>query len=149
LDRNSWPLSSEYAFNHKEVGTVLSGMSTMEQLDQNLVIAGKLGPGSFTPQEMALIDKIEELYKANTRIGCTGCRYCMPCPSGVDIPRNFKVWNEYYMFGKSAGARGAWNWIPGNTRADKCTECGACVSQCPQKIAIPEELKNMVADFAS
>jgi predicted aldo/keto reductase-like oxidoreductase len=141
-----WALG--WVFNHKEVGVVLSGMSTMQQLEQNLAIAGSVGPGTFTPAELALVDKTAELYRADTRIGCTGCRYCMPCPSGVDIPHNFKVWNEYYMFGKSAGARGAWNWIPADTRADKCTECGACLSLCPQHLAIPDELKNMVADFA-
>ena len=141
-----WALG--WVFNHPEIGLVLSGMSTMQQVEQNLAIAESVGPGTFTPAELALVDKTAELYRANTRIGCTGCRYCMPCPSGVDIPHNFKVWNEYYMFGKSAGARGAWNWIPADTRADKCTECGACVSLCPQHLAIPDELKNMVADFA-
>jgi hypothetical protein len=146
-DSVEWALG--WVFDHPEVSLVLSGMSTMGQVEQNLAIAGSVGPGSFTPEERALVDRTEELYRANSRIGCTGCRYCMPCPSGVDIPRNFKVWNEYFMFGQSANARGAWDWIPVSERADKCTDCQNCVSHCPQHLAIPGELRNLVADLAS
>ncbi len=138
-----------WVFNHPEVSLVLSGMSTMEQLEQNLAIAGSVGPGSFTREETDMIDRTELLYLDNTPVKCTGCRYCMPCPSGVDIPRNFKVWNEYNMFGKSPSAKGMWNWVPGEIKGDKCTECGQCVSHCPQQIDIPNELKKVVADFAS
>jgi len=141
-----WALG--WIFNRKDIGVVLSGMSTMDQLVENLAIADANGPDCFTSAELALIDKTEELYRQNTRIGCTQCGYCMPCPSGVDIPRNFKVWNELYMFGKSETARGAWQWIDAPVRADKCTKCGVCVSHCPQQIAIPDELANMVTDFA-
>ncbi len=100
-----WALG--WVFSQPEIGVALSGMSSMPQLEENLAIAGSIGPGAFTPAELALIDRTEELYRANTRIGCTGCRYCMPCPSGVYSPRNFKAWNEYNMFGQSAHARGA------------------------------------------
>jgi len=140
-----WALG--WIFDKKDLSLVLSGMSTMDQLTENLEIANTAEPGSFSQAELTLIDETERLYRKNIRIGCTGCRYCMPCPSGVDIPRNFAVWNEYYMFGKSENARGAWNWIDAPVRADKCTECGNCVSHCPQQLAIPGELKNMAADF--
>jgi hypothetical protein len=142
-----WALG--WVFSHQEIGLTLSGMSSMQQLQQNLEIASRLGPGAFTPEEMALIDKTEELYRANSRISCTACGYCMPCPNGVDIPRNFKVWNELYMFGKSEDALGAWHWIPEAVRADKCTACGECLSLCPQALDIPVEMKSMVADFAA
>ena len=140
-----WALG--WIYNHENISVVLSGMSTMEQLEENISIADSYSPGSFGEDDLDLMDKTEELFRKNVRIGCTACRYCMPCPSGVDIPRNFKVWNEYYMFGKSDNARGAWKWIEENVRADKCTGCGACVAHCPQQIMIPDELSGMTADF--
>ncbi len=140
-----WALG--WIYHQSDIALVLSGMSTMQQLEDNIKIASVYAEGCFSAEELAMIDETERMYRTNIRIGCTACRYCMPCPSGVDIPRNFAVWNEYYMFGKSENARGAWNWIDAPVRADKCTECGQCVSHCPQQLAIPEELKAMVADF--
>lgn len=141
-----WALG--WVLNHKEVSLVLSGMNSMEQVEQNLALASSLAADSFSPAELKIIDQTEELMRASFQNNCTECRYCMPCPSGVDIPRNFKVWNEYYMFGKSQNARNAWNWIEAPLRADKCTECNECSPKCPQLITIPDDLKKVVADLA-
>lgn len=141
-----WAL--RWVWNHPGVGIALSGMGTQAQVDENLAIASSAKPGSLTSEELALIDEVEKTYRSLIQVGCTSCRYCMPCPHGVDIPRNFGQYNEHFMFNQSEASKGGYQWIPAAERADRCTSCGVCVELCPQQIAIPEVMARVATTFA-
>ncbi|MBP3900761.1 MAG: 4Fe-4S dicluster domain-containing protein, partial [Blautia sp.] len=136
----------EWAFrwlcDHPEVATVLSGCNEMEQIDANLEIFDKVAPGIMTEEEKKLMDNVREAYLSLTKIGCTGCRYCMPCPNGVNIPATFEAWNNKSLY----NVANADNWPLKMLRQhgetpDQCVECGACEAACPQSLAIVENLK--------
>ncbi len=142
----------EWAFrwlcDHPEVSVVLSGCNEPEQIDDNLRIFDALGPGMMSRAELKLIDDVRAAYLSRTKIGCTGCRYCMPCPFGVDIPGNFRAWNQYHMYQDFGVAK--WNWDEmgkNNSRAINCRECGKCEKACPQHLNIREDLKKVTADL--
>ena len=92
----------EWAFrwlcNHPEVSVVLSGCNEAEQIDENLRIFDTVEPNIMSEEELKLMEDVREAYLSRTRIGCTGCRYCMPCPNGVDIPGVFSVWNSVSLY---------------------------------------------------
>ena len=144
-----WAL--RWVWNHPEVSVVLSGMNVMDHINENLRIASGALPNSLTQKELEIMDTVKKAYSARTKVNCTGCQYCMPCPVGVNIPKNFAVYNEYSLFvtpetEKELKAR--YNSVEAKERADKCVECGKCESHCPQAIKIREELKNVTALFA-
>jgi predicted aldo/keto reductase-like oxidoreductase len=128
--------------NFPEVTVVLSGMSTMEQITDNINIFETALPNSMTEEELGLVREVQELYRSKTKVGCTACNYCMPCPSGVKIPDIFSVFNELAMYGDydECGRRYA-NMISEEHDASKCVECGQCEEACPQNIEIIEKLK--------
>ena len=128
----------QWLWNQPEVSVVLSGMSTMEQVQENLASADASGIHSLTPEELALVDRVREAYQALCPIPCTSCGYCMPCPNGVDIPRNFMVYNEGVMFAKPEKARESYQWIEEEKRANACIQCRECEEKCPQAIPISE-----------
>ena len=130
-----WAL--RWIWNNPGISILLSGMTTQAQVDENLAIAANAQAHSLTAQELNLIDQAERTYRSLIQVGCTACRYCMPCPQGVDIPRNFSQYNEYFMFNQSEAAKGGYQWIPAAERADHCISCGVCVDLCPQQIDIP------------
>ncbi|SDN08175.1 hypothetical protein SAMN04488502_11197 [Dendrosporobacter quercicolus] len=140
-----WAL--RWVWNHPEVSVVLSGMSTMEQVIENINIAGQAKAHSLTAQELGIIDQVKKIYKEKTKVSCTSCAYCMPCPKGVDIPGCFSVYNDYSMFGETEGLQRykfLYNFRLGaDALASKCVECGKCESHCPQTIAIRQELKKL------
>ena len=128
------------------VKVVLSGMSTMEQVDDNLKTFGDFRP--MSEEELATVDKVVNILNNRVQNGCTGCSYCMPCPAGVNIPKNFRIWNTYHMYQNYNAVR--WNWeteMPDNERADKCIECGKCEAICPQALNIREDLKRVMEDL--
>ena len=86
------------------------------------------------------------MIKAKTKNGCTGCRYCMPCPFGIDIPGNFKSWNEYGMLGLKDTAKRRYTNL-GDAQAEFCKKCGKCEKLCPQSIKIREDLQRVVQDI--
>lgn len=137
-----------WVMNHPEVSVVLSGMSTMEQVEDNINTANEGAANSLTKEEMELMDFAKKTLKAKMKINCTGCRYCMPCPVGVDIPQNFSFYNNAYLFDTLQFTKMQYNMnLVNEARASNCVQCGRCESHCPQNIAIREELKNVRAVF--
>jgi predicted aldo/keto reductase-like oxidoreductase len=134
-----WAL--QWVWNQPEVSVVLSGMSTIEQVDENLVSADRSGPGTLTEKDLAMIDRVREAYEALCPIPCTDCKYCLPCPSGVNIPEVFEVYNDFIMYGDEQRAQMMYGWINEDERANLCVECGECLEKCPQGIEIPDWLK--------
>ncbi len=152
---------AEWAFrfiwNHPGVSTVLSGMSTMEQVKENIRYAQEAFPNSFGDDDFTIISRLKESYLSKLKVPCTNCHYCMPCPEGVDIPENFNLINH------AAWEGGVKNWIKkwydelddpdiasdwhGKGKASKCIQCGECVDKCPQNIDIPAVLEEMTAIF--
>jgi len=134
-----WAL--QWVWNQPEVSVVLSGMSTMEHVVQNVQSASQSGPGTLTADELALYDRVRQAYEALSPIPCTDCKYCLPCPNGVNIPRVFEVYNDLMMYGDERRAHMVYNsFIQAEERADMCIECGECLEQCPQDIEIPDWL---------
>ena len=133
-----WAL--QWLWNQPEVSVVLSGMSTMQQVEQNLESASCSGVGTMSEEELALVIRVRESYLSLCAIPCTGCQYCQPCPQGVLIPDVLGVYNEGLMFGEEH-ARAMYRWIDEKYRGDACIECGECLEKCPQHIDIPEWMK--------
>ncbi len=137
-----WAL--RWVMNHPEVSVVLSGMSEMVHVEENLKTASEGAANSLTQEEIGLVDYAKEVFNSRMKINCTGCRYCMPCPVGVDIPQNFGLYNNAYLFDSMAVFQTRYRmFLPDASKATQCIECGKCESHCPQNIAIREELKNV------
>ena len=134
-----------WLWDQKEVTCVLSGMNSLDMVKENLATAEVAHPGSLTPEDRGVYTKVVAAINENIKVGCTGCRYCMPCPKGVDIPGTFAAYNrmasdgywkaltEYFMI---TGVRKDYTG-PGN-----CIGCGKCEQHCPQHLPIRQELKN-------
>lgn len=122
----------------------LSGMSTMEQVTENLRIAQQAGANTFTAGDNLAVDTVRQLFLDRTKVGCTACGYCLPCPSAVAIPKIFSLYNEYYFTDDPAVqqvTRYFYLGIMGDDKpANSCTQCGACLDKCPQHIDIPREM---------
>jgi predicted aldo/keto reductase-like oxidoreductase len=146
----------EWAFRHvinyPEVSTILSGVSTMEQLKEDIEIFSKPDavPGCLSAEEKAIIARVREKYASLASIPCTACEYCLPCPKGVNIPQVFSKYNEGVMFGTFEPARRSYYFQVqfGQDDASRCAACGACETKCPQHIGIIEELKTAHAALA-
>ena len=134
----SWAL--RFVGSRPIIHVILSGMSAEDQLADNLNTFTNFEPLSEI-EEKAIEDTAAAI-RARVRIGCTGCRYCMPCPNGVDIPKNFRIWNNYGMYGNVNNGR--WQWshdISADAKPDNCIGCGACEAACPQSLPIIESLQ--------
>ena len=136
----------EWAFrwlcNHPEIATVLSGCNEAEQIDDNLRIFDTVEPNIMSAEELKLMDDVRAAYLARTKIGCTGCRYCMPCPNGVNIPGTFSVWNSVSLYG--IDPKQDWGFkamLEKGETPENCVECGACEAACPQHLGIIDGLK--------
>ena len=133
-----------WLYNQPEVTVVLSGMNSVEMVEENVKTASDASIGAFTDPDFALIEQIRQEIRKTEKVGCTGCRYCMPCPQGVDIPGAFRCYNAMYAETKGAG-RFQYAQTVGMTRepafASQCIECGKCEKHCPQGIPIREKLK--------
>ena len=151
--RSAAEWSLRWIWNHPEVTVILSGMNEEAHIDENLRIAGEAYPESLTDKELALVDRVEQTYRNLMKAACTGCRYCMPCPAGVDIPTCFEVFNNLYMFGDSKTAKltyltrvaGGMGGEP--ALASLCENCGQCEDACPQHLPIQNLLQNVAEEF--
>ena len=138
-DRTPAEWALRWVWDHEKVSIVLSGMSTMEQVVENVEVAKDAEAGSFSKEELALVESIKEIFESKEKVNCTACGYCMPCPNGVDIPKNFSAYNNYYIFNDS----GEYEKIDKKARAENCIKCGICEEHCPQNIEIMEEMDNI------
>ena len=128
--------------NHPQIATVLSGCNEFEQVDDNLRIFDTVEPNIMSEAELKLMDDVRAAYLSRTKIGCTACRYCMPCPNGVDIPAVFAAWNNVSLY--NADPNRDWNLMlirQNGSGADKCVGCGACEAACPQHLGIIDALQ--------
>lgn len=142
-----WAL--EWLWDQPEVSVVLSGMSTMPQVEENLRLAEASRIHSFGPAEQELIATVREQYRARTAVPCTKCSYCMPCPNGVNIPLNFDFFNHAHLYDDTAGARFRYSvFLSEAQRSGACIECGVCEGLCPQRIAISEWMPKVTALLA-
>ena len=142
-----WAL--QWLWDQPEVSLLLSGMSEMAHVDENIASAANSGIGTLSAEEKALVEQVSKAYRSLSPIPCTDCKYCMPCPSGVNIPRIFSIYNAYKMYGDEAGAKRSYNqYTQPENRADQCVECGQCEQACPQQIKIIDWLKTAHAFLA-
>lgn len=137
-------LGLRWLWNQPGVTCILSGMSSMEMVVENIKTASEAVVGDFTEEDFAIVENVKKIIKEKEKVGCTGCRYCMPCPKGVDIPGNFYYYNLMYIdkktsarfeFAQNMGLRTE----PGF--ASQCINCGKCEKHCPQHLPIREKLK--------
>lgn len=139
-----------WIWDQPEVTVVLSGMSTREQLAENVKVAGDALPGSIGAEKQAVYEGVAKAFRSSFRIPCTACGYCMPCPYGVDIPSCFAAYNAASIrkkTGKSQYMNTTAGFRPSHHFASLCRECGACEKRCPQKIKIRAELKKVAGEF--
>ena len=133
-----------WLYNQPEITVVLSGMNSLQMVEENIKTASEMKAGDFTEEDFELLEKVKQAIKEKEKVGCTGCRYCMPCPKGVDIPGIFACYNTMYIESKREG-RFQFAQTVGLTKepafATQCIECGKCEQHCPQNIPIREKLK--------
>jgi predicted aldo/keto reductase-like oxidoreductase len=128
----------QWLWNQPEVSVVLSGMSAMQHVQENVASAEASGVGTLTEGDLALVAQVRERYRELCPIPCTRCRYCMPCPNGVNIPRNFETFNHGRMYNQIEGARRGYQRMSEEQRASACIQCRECEDKCPQQIPISE-----------
>ncbi len=141
-DRSPAEWALRWVWNLPEVSVVLSGMSTMEQLAENIRVATDAGAGAMHPAELDLVEQVRQVYERRTKVGCTECGYCVPCPQDVAIPRVFSLLNQASMFDSwPESKRWYGKLLEENKGAPACISCGACEEVCPQHLAISDLLQ--------
>lgn len=141
---SSWAL--RWVASLDNVKVILSGMSTMDHVTDNLNTFNNFE--KLNLDEQTIVKEVADMIHSRKKNGCTGCNYCMPCPFGVNIPRNFRIWNDLGVFGDVNKAKKRYfTHCPPEQRSDMCTWCGACEPLCPQSISIREDLKKMTEEF--
>ena len=133
-----------WLYNQPEVTVVLSGMNSIEMVEANCRTASEAAAGAFTAEDFETLERVKRAIREKEKVGCTGCRYCMPCPKGVDIPGIFRSYNTMFSESKSAG-RSQFIQTVGLTKepgfASQCIRCGKCEQHCPQSIPIRDKLQ--------
>ena len=137
-----WAL--RWLWNQPEVTVVLSGMNSDEMVRDNIQTASTTQVGELGEEEEAMLQQVVKAISSKTKVGCTGCGYCMPCPKNVDIPGTFAAYNRRYQEGKFGALK---DYVmctmlrTNSTAASNCVQCGKCEKHCPQHIPIREKLK--------
>jgi hypothetical protein len=134
-----WAL--QWIWNRPEVSVVLSGMSDMQQVSENIESADRSGAGTLSAADLAMIDKVREEYRRLAPIACTNCKYCLPCPNGVEIADIFKFYNDAVIYDNPRSPRFLYDNLNSDQQADSCVECFECEEKCPQGLPITEQLK--------
>jgi Predicted oxidoreductases of the aldo/keto reductase family len=138
----SWAL--RWVASHNNVKVILSGMSDYQQVEDNIQTFKQFKP--LNDEEMAVISHLHDEIISRQKNGCTACSYCMPCPFGVNIPKNFQYWNEASMYGNPERLKNGYQSLK-EAAAEYCKQCGACEKMCPQHISIREDLKQIIKDY--
>lgn len=144
-------LGLRWLWDQPEVTCVLSGMNSIEMIDENIKIASEALPNHLKEEDFKIVSDIKSIIKEREKVGCTACRYCMPCPNGVDIPGNFHYYNLMYTEGNKSSLRFEFARNMGLRQepgfASSCIECGKCEKHCPQHIQIIDKLKEADKDL--
>ena len=140
---SSWAL--RWVATHENVKVILSGMSTEDHVKDNLNTF-KLERVELNEEELEVVHNVKKAILSKTKNGCTGCKYCMPCPFGVNIPKNFSIWNNASMYDQLEGGKKRYAALK-EAQASACKDCGKCETLCPQQIKIREDLKKVVQDL--
>lgn len=142
-----WAL--KYLWNKEEVKLVLSGMNNLDHIKDNIKEACQAEVNMLSAEEVNALKEVKKFYKSRIQVDCTACKYCMPCPFGVNIPGNFSIFNNAFVFDNVDKFKDQYfRFIPEKSRADICVSCGECVLKCPQNINIPLELEKVNKLFA-
>jgi predicted aldo/keto reductase-like oxidoreductase len=154
--RPDWSLAAwclHWLWNQPEVCVVLSGMSNMEQTLDNLKSAENHREGLFGARDQECVERIQKLFGSRVKVSCTNCGYCMPCPTGVHIPKNLDFLNQYHLFEAAEVKKRCFDLygmlLSVQEKALSCVECGECVEKCPQHLAIPELLGETCKTFSA
>ena len=142
--RSAADLAFSWLWDQPEVTCVLSGMNSLQMLEDNCRIASIAVPGCLSKDDFLLIDRVRSAIDAKLLVGCTGCGYCMPCPKGVDIPGTFRCYNETSTEGLGVGRHEYFQAVAlrkDEPFATQCVACGRCEAHCPQHLPIIKELK--------
>ncbi len=148
VKQNPQERAMRWVWNLSGCTTLLSGMSSMQQLQENLAQADVWPDNNLTEAEIKLYKRVRREYIKRIPILCSECRYCLPCPANVAIPSVIGVYNEAVMFENKEKLKGEYRFfVPEDSRASKCTQCGACLSKCPHKLDIPKHMDTIATYF--
>lgn len=134
-----WAL--HWLWSQPGISVVLSGMTHMDHVVENLELADRCTGAPWTEKDEKTIHLVNQVIRKLQRVPCTSCGYCLPCPEGVNIPRNFELCNDHYMLNDPSAKARYQNLLSDQEKATGCVQCGICVEKCPQQIAIPDELE--------
>jgi predicted aldo/keto reductase-like oxidoreductase len=146
LERSAVEWAFRHVIDYPEVSVILSGVSTLEQLKENIEIFSMPDavPGCLSGDEKKILAGVREKYRSLASIPCTACEYCLPCPQGVSIPRIFTIYNDGVMFGTFEPAQRSYYFQVGSKQdVSHCVECKACEAKCPQHIPVVQEIKKV------
>lgn len=150
VQRSAAEWSLQWLWNQPEVSLVLSGMSNIQQVKENVESSSRSGIGGLSKAELDLVEKVKVTYEGFQLIPCTNCGYCMPCPEGVDIPRILKIYNDGIMYDKVEDAKSDYIlWVPAENKGELCVECGECLEKCPQDIPIPDWMEKIHQEYTA
>ncbi|MEF8873490.1 MAG: aldo/keto reductase [Candidatus Thermoplasmatota archaeon] len=147
-DREPVEWALKWLWNQPEVSLVLSGMSELEQVKENVRYASKSGVGVLSDRDLEIVDRVAERYREISPVECTGCNYCVPCPNDVAIPRNFRMYNQAEIYDEYEKYKEIWDEkMKDESKAMNCVRCGQCEEVCPQDLEIMSLLEDVTDYF--